>query len=555
MTRAPTGAALYFHTLRHLKPAQIWGRMVLGLPRPSPDLRPAPPLRHAATGWHLPAQRRPSMVGPRRFRFLNEEGTLPPDSDWALQGRSKLWLYNLHYFDDLNADGAPERVAWHRDLVGHWIAGNPPGRGVGWDSYPTSLRIVNWIKWARAGNALGPAAEHSLAIQARWLRRRLETHLLGNHLFSNAKALVFAGCYFDGPEAEAWLRKGMAILLEELPEQVLPDGGHFERSPMYHALALEDVLDLRNLTLAYPGGLQPWASSIDLWPTVAARMGRWLSAMCHPDGEIAFFNDAAMGIAPAPNALTDYGLRLGIQWEADHDDVVWLADSGYVRAQRGGAVLFADVAPVGPDYLPAHAHADTLSFELSVHGQRVVVNSGTSCYGLGEQRQRERGTAAHSTVEVEGQNSSEVWAGFRVGRRARPFDVRVRTGKGAVRIEAAHDGYRRLGGGIVHRRIWEFCDGILELTDRIEGRAAEAVARVHLHPAVALDHHGVVGVVRCAGDDMRWETQGCEPRVVESTWHPEFGLSLGSSALALRFGGVGRPQSCRFVLKWRAGSE
>jgi uncharacterized heparinase superfamily protein len=549
-------AARYFHTLRHLKPAQVWGRMVLGLPKPSPDLRAPPPGRQSAKDWQLPPERRPSMVGLRRFRFLNEEGALPSGSDWALPGRSKLWLYNLHYFDDLNALRAPERVDWHVELVARWIDEIPPGTGVGWEPYPTSLRIVNWIKWAWAGNPLDAAAQQSLAVQARWVGRRLETHLLGNHLFANAKALVFAGCYFQGPEAEAWLQRGMKILVEEIPEQVLPDGGHFERSTMYHALALEDLLDLLNLAAACPAPFTPWESSVSHWPEVAQRMGRWLSAMCHPDGEIAFFNDAAMGIAPTPAALTEYAQRLGVDWDdGSRDGVVWLEHSGYVRAQRDGAVLFADVAPVGPDYLPAHAHADTLTFELSVQGQRVVVNSGTSCYGLGKQREFERGTAAHNTVEVEGQNSSEVWAGFRVGRRARPFDVMVGTNDDVVRIEGAHDGYRRLHGGVVHRRTWELRNGGLEVIDRLEGRAGGAIARLHFHPAVTLENDGLGGVARWSGGGMSWETEGCEPCVVASTWHPEFGVSLSSSALSLRFAGSGQAQRCRSVLKWRGVGE
>jgi uncharacterized heparinase superfamily protein len=548
--------ALYFHTLRHLRPAQVWGRLMFRLRNPSPDLRLAPPVGADPVSWQPPVGRRSSMLGRRSFRFLNEDGALPPGSDWALPGRAKLWLYNLHYFDDLNAMLAPERGDWHRDLVARWIAENPPGTGVGWEPYPTSLRIVNWIKWAWAGNPLDPAAQQSLAVQARWVGRRLERHLLGNHLFANAKALVFAGCYFQGPEAEAWLQRGMTILVEEIPEQVLPDGGHFERSTMYHALALDDMLDLLNIAAACPAPFTPWASSVSDWPEVAQRMGRWLSAMCHPDGEIAFFNDAAMGIAPTPAALTEYARRLGVDWDdGSRDGVVWLEHSGYVRAQRDGAVLFADVAPIGPDYLPAHAHADTLTFELSVQGQRVVVNSGTSCYGLGKQREYERGTAAHNTVEVEGQNSSEVWAGFRVARRARPFDVRVRMGDDVVRIEGAHDGYRCFRGGVVHRRTWELRNGGLEIVDRLEGRAGGAIARLHFHPAVTLETDGVGGVARWNGGGVSWEAESCEPCVVASTWHPEFGVSLSSSALSLRFAGSGQAQSCRSVLKWRGVGE
>ena len=61
-----------------------------------------------------------------------------------------------------------------------------------------------------------------------------------------------AGAYFDGPAADFWLRRGLFILRRELAEQVLEDGGHFELSPMYHALILEDLLDLVNLSQVYP---------------------------------------------------------------------------------------------------------------------------------------------------------------------------------------------------------------------------------------------------------------------------------------------------------------
>ena len=182
------------------------------------------------------------MTGPRGFVFLNQPGQLD-EIGWDGPQREKLWRYNQHYFDDLNAIDAPTRRAWHTALVEDWVADNPPGHGIGWEPYPLSLRVVNWIKWSLAGTTLSPAALQSLAVQVRWLTDRLEIHLLGNHLFANAKALVFAGLFFQGKEADTWLKKGLRILERQVPEQILPDGGHFERSTMYHALALEDILD------------------------------------------------------------------------------------------------------------------------------------------------------------------------------------------------------------------------------------------------------------------------------------------------------------------------
>jgi uncharacterized heparinase superfamily protein len=143
---------------------------------------------------------------------------------------------------------------------------------------------VNWVKWWLGGVAAEAAALHSLAVQARWLRRRLEWHLLGNHLFANAKALVFAGLFFEGDEAQEWLARGLRILERELPEQVLADGGQFERSPMYHALALEDVLDLVNVSRALGAGDAPVASLLSACEQRAPAMLHWLRCMSHPDG-------------------------------------------------------------------------------------------------------------------------------------------------------------------------------------------------------------------------------------------------------------------------------
>ena len=513
----------YWHTLRHLKPVQFTGRVRFRLSRPTPDLRLAPPLRAGVSGFHPSARRRASLTAPETFLFLGDSHALS-EVGWDLARLEKLWRYNQHYFEDLHGAGAESRAAWHRDLIDRWIRENPPASGTGWEPYPVSLRMVNWIKWAWQGNALSEAALQSLAVQARWLSRRLEWHLLGNHLFVNAKALLFAGLFFQGPEADAWRRTGLRILRAQVPEQVLPDGGQFERSPMYHALALEDMLDLWNAMHATSAALTPEESVwIRQQRSVIESMRRWLQAMSHPDGEIALFNDAAIGIAPAPAELEALAMRLGFHaLPAATDGVTHLRDSGYVRVQRGPMVAILDVGLIGPDYLPGHAHADTLSFELSLFGRRVLVNSGTSRYGTGPERLRQRGTAAHNTVTVDGADSSEVWGGFRVARRARPFGLTVEEVAGEIRVSCAHDGFRRLRGAPVHRRTWAFQDGSLEIRDRVDGpgrveahwRWAPGLEISAINPCtVRLDDRHALTV---AAVGSAWTVE-------RSTWHPEFG--------------------------------
>lgn len=486
-----TTLGTYWRTLRHLRAAQVIGRLNHRLRRPRPDLSQAPSMRRPNGRWIAGANRDSSLTGPRRFRFLNLEHELAP-GDWDNPELTRLWRYHLHYFDDLVARDAERRHEWHRALVTRWVEENPPTRGTGWEPYPVSLRVVNWIKWALNGTALEPAWIHSLAVQVRWLHKRLETHLLGNHLFANAKALVFAGLFFDGEQARRWLDDGLALVDRELDEQILADGGHFERSPMYHAIALEDVLDLIDVLEAFDGHS---AGALRLAARLRGRvsaMQRWLQAMTHPDGTFGMFNDCAMGVAADSKELDRFAAALGMAPEWRPADAVTLLDpSGYVRLALGPAVALLDIAPIEPAYLPGHAHADTLSFELSLHGRRVVVNGGTSRYGEDTVRQYERSTAAHSTVRIAEADSSEVWAGFRVGRRARPLGRELQVEALPWRVACSHDGYRHLKGSPTHRREWRLDAHELVVQDDVLPARHAAVARYLLAAPIGLRPDGV----------------------------------------------------------------
>lgn len=551
---------LLFHTVKYLKPVQVFGRIWFRLYRPRIDQALSLPRKPVTGPWVSPCQKVESFFGGAEFRFLNHTRTCLFPGDWNNPEWDKLWLYNLHYFDDLQAAGADGKQDWHRRLINAWITGNPPGQGNGWEPYPTSLRIVNWIKWILAGNTPSSSMLESLAVQAGYLRKRLEIHLLGNHLFANAKALVFAGLFFRGPEAHEWLKKGLKILCREVPEQILPDGGHFERSPMYHAIILEDLLDIINVMRAF-GHKVPHDREEKVGDMIS-----WLCGMCHPDGDIALFNDAAFGIASVPKALVDYAGRLGLgrgtgvaigtEFETEletgtgfeHPNVSLFksfTDTGYIRWEKGPAIAFLDVGPVGPDYLPGHAHADTLSFELSLFGQRLVVDTGTSCYGTGHERHRQRGTAAHNTVIINGENSSEVWGGFRVARRARPLNLEITgTEKGALKdglprtVACSHTGYCRLSGRPLHRRYWTLTETSLKITDKIQGQFEHAEARFHLHPDVEIIDSSSTNTLQLClsnGQKISISLKNSKFNIIESTWHPEFGVTRPNKCLEAPF--------------------
>jgi len=520
-------ARRYAETIRHLRASQTFGRILFHLRKPRIDERPAPHARVRIHRWQPPVPRPRSLVEAQRFRFLNLEGEVRRAKDWNDPSRPRLWRYNAHYFDDLAAADAGSRLDWQRALIERWIDDNPPSRGSGWEAYPLSLRIVNWIKWSLAGHALNARAEHSLATQVRYLTRRLEFHLLGNHLLANAKALAFAGLWFQGEEADRWLDTASAILTRELPEQILADGGHFERSPMYHCIVLEDLLDLVNLFATYAKAIP------DAWRARAASMCGWLSALCHPDGRIALFNDSAFEIAAEPDELFAYAARLGMDVEPDAPSapLVHLKESGYVRLVKTGAVALLDVGPLGPDYLLAHGHADTFSFELSLHGRRLIVDSGCSRYEAGAIRSEERSTRAHNTVVLDGIDSSEVWGAFRVARRAHVHDVRVDCQDDVLEVRAAHDGYQRSPLRVRHERTWTMREGSVAVVDELRGSGRHGVEiPFHLHPGVRPEPTGQNRLDLVDADQKRICTMTLDPRlevqIETSRYNPQFGMTI-----------------------------
>jgi uncharacterized heparinase superfamily protein len=198
-------------------------------------------------------------------------------------------------------------------------------------------------------------------------------------------------------------------------------------------------------------------------------------------------------------------------------------------------VIF-DAARIGPDYLPGHAHADTLSLEMSLGAERVIVNGGTSCYGKDAERLRQRGTAAHSTVIVDGLDSSEVWSGFRVARRACPFDLRVGEMAQEVVVECSHDGYRRLKGRPVHRRQWRLGNDQLTVEDWIlPADGHRATARFLLHPTAMFQRTGPnAGQLELAsGRKIQVQSGEAELRIEEATWAPRFGERIATHGLTI----------------------
>lgn len=455
--------------------------------------------------------------------FLNQSHAVGWPPNWNPSGISRLWLYNLHYFDWLWSLEPQTAITAACD----WIDRHPPARGAaGWEPYPTSLRLMNWccsfFAPPRSGLENLPAARDkvwaSLYRQACWLEGHIESHLCGNHVLENAAALCVVGACFGGPDAARWLNRGIYMLGRELDEQFLPDGGHYERSPMYHSRTMYLLILLHGL------------GRDEISRLVQDPLNRGIEALrqlSHPDGQIALLNDSAWGIYNAPEELSRVS---GVKWPPAAG-IFALTDSGYFgsRSEDGNYIL-CDAGAVGPDHQPGHAHGDTLSFELSLRGHRVIVDSGVFDYVPGEMRRYCRSTRAHNTVEIDERDQAEFWGTFRVGRRPR-VSATFSPRPDGFELIGRHDGY----GKTIHQRRFDWSDrGVLLIGDSVYGsRAARFAARLHLHPACSVI--GLAGNrarVSYSAGTMEVEFSGPGTLAVEdSMFCPEFGKKLANRAL------------------------
>jgi uncharacterized heparinase superfamily protein len=518
-----------YHTIKYLKPKQVIWRVIYLLPRLISSKKNCPEI----ISFPLFSISKNGITKDyNHFTFLNETHILSIVG-WDNSSISKLWRYNLHYFDFLRQNNQNEKsLELQKYIIDKWISDNPFAKGTGWEPYPTSLRIINWIKWHQNTKGLSKEGKLSLWNQTLWLANRPEYHLLGNHLFVNAKALLFACVFFGLDKKSKIYRKAINIFYKELDEQFLDDGAHFELSPMYHAIAMEDLLDLLQLASAFPSLLL----SEKILQKYMKGM-QWLSCMKYENDELAHFNDCANGIAPSFKDLNNLAIKIGLNTGLKSDNSSnFFKHSGFVVIKDEHIHLIADTGKIGPEYLPGHAHADSLSFELSIMGHRVIVNSGTSEYGLSNERLRQRSTSAHSTIEIDSQNSSEVWSGFRVARRAKTFDIDY---KGhfnkIVNISACHDGYKRLKSSPIHKRIWNYNDRRLIISDLISGNKNYVISRFYLHPHVQIiqkDKHFIISKDNVYLAEIEIQNAN-DIKLINTTYHDAFGKSMTNKCIEL----------------------
>jgi hypothetical protein len=511
------------HTIRHLRPRQIAYQLLYrATKRMSQNgartqvqsaLGAEPALLPMAESLKAPANALPIRLTEAGFCFLNQAVKFSSFGaiDWNFADNGKLWTYNLNYFEYLRQPGFDSDDG--ELLIGSWITQDTTHID-GWEPYTLSLRLVNWLQFYRAANLPIPARVlTSIRRQYVDLWRKVEYHLGGNHLLENAIALALTARYLNDASGQ---RKADRLLRAELKEQYLPDGAHYERSIMYHLILLWRQLDLYSWTSdarplrrdaaaespAEESGttsptrqtsqVVPPASADELRLSLQAQLS-WANSVITPDGRYPHFNDSTDGIAPAWSIVQDFAEALGL---GEKGDSVFASPSpgkrGWAKAPAEGENiagyhhwstptinLWIDAGAIGPDYIPGHAHADNLTFVLHHNGQPIIVDPAITTYEKNARRALERSTAAHNTVTInDDQNSSDVWGGFRVGKRAQ---TTVLTNE-HHQLTASHNGF----GDTTHTRYFSLSeqDNHLTIVDTLEGEVTSGVSRLHFAPGL-----------------------------------------------------------------------
>lgn len=454
---------LFFRTVINLKPTQLFYQVKNRL------------IKHSYIALKAPVNKVPELntfpiakyhcLEGDKFTFLNLEKEF---AGWNFTDNGMLWAFNQNYFDWINEERFPveEGCKW----IDLFIKELPQNR-VGLEIYPIALRSINWMKFISLHKNQIDAGKlkiwhDSLYSQIRLLEQKLEYHLMGNHLLEDFYALYIASIYFQD---EKMFSKYSRLLCKELDEEILKDGAHYEQSPMYHCILLDRLLDCCNFSFHNVCFKKQEKCNAFLKAKASIMLGH-LASISYNDGSIPLLNDSANGIAPTVNDLFDYAKRLDITWTNQP-----LTACGYRKWSNNRIEVIMDVGEMTATYQAGHSHADTFNYELRIQGKPFVVDTGISTYNKIERRQYERGTMAHNTVTFQDKNSSEVWGGFRVGKRAKIKILEDR--QNTIYAECCY-----AKGEKVKRRFSISTDGFC-IVDEVN---QSAVSRIHLAPDVTI---------------------------------------------------------------------
>lgn len=356
-----------------------------------------------------------------------------------------LWLAEAYMLTG-DKEYASE-VVWQ---IEHWIDNNPLMYSVNWTcAMDVAFRAINWMYALNMIMSSGVVTDElcrkiyiSLFEHGFFISNSLEKTIphSGNHYLSDLVGLLFISSIFPkNRSARRWNKFALREFCYEVDNQIGPNGVHYENSVSYHRLVTElfvaaysllvrqhhkvanrirdKIGSMLDFVSAYikPNGLSPVIGDNDdgrLLPFVPRdfRDHRYLLDF----GETLFGKSYlnAYGDSVESNVISAQISRLALERVEHKKNEFLCPEAGYAIVKNEVAYLVVGNTPFSIKrkmgtgaFEGTHTHSDLLSFELSVLGSDVIVDSGSFVYTSNkEARNKFRSTEMHNTVVVDGQS-------------------------------------------------------------------------------------------------------------------------------------------------------
>lgn len=377
----------------------------------------------------------------------------PREITWDANPLGELeWTHflNRHHFlrsmvQEFVKSGDKHVVERLAEVVADWIRkcpvpiGSNGGAGPTWETLTAAWRLREWfwIIGTMWSSRSFPEEVKELMLRSVWEHAQSLMDHQGhpnNWIIVESAALTLSGMLFPlFRDASKWIETGLSRLVSEHDRQFLPDGTHFELSPLYHSICINALLEVRQVAEASGTSLPP------IFYGPLEKSFEYLMTLARPDFTWPSINDSG-GVdrnycqlfANAAHVFE----RPDFAWVASRGksgtpperttrlfpDSGILVINGFERNQTTWALFRA--GPAGA----FHVHNDLLSLEIFDEGAPWLVDPGITRYAPDMLTSNYRSALAHNVVVVDG---------IEPQRMRRPIFERIKPSRNSIRI---HEG-------------------------------------------------------------------------------------------------------------------
>lgn len=447
-------------------------------------------------------------------------------ADFDTNIKDKLINYYINYFDFINSEKNYKKTQLINNIINKWNIFFLKKKSIIFDQYPLSIRIFNLIKWDLKFRKIDQKTKIIIFKQADFLRKNLEYHLVGNHLITNLKAIIYSSLYFETKNSEKWFNEIIKILELQIDYQILADGCHYEKSPMYQLNVIQDFIDICNILNAYN------KKNLKIYKKIKKtidRMLKWSLSSCHLNKEIPFINDSNNdSYSSLKEIMINYEIIFQKKFDFKNKNFIYLKNSGIVRVLQNDLCLILNLTTKDSKYPTGHSHSDTFSYEISKKKQKIIVNKGISKYETSADRVLERSLISHNCTAIDDLNCTDVQGSFRVGRSPK-INLRISKKKNEIEITGQHNGFSKFYKKNIFYRTWKISKNRIQVIDKFSLKG-KIKSYIHIHPNIRYNKKNLLifkrkKIIKLISDSIFKKKQ--------SYWSPNFYNKIKSKSLNL----------------------